>query len=137
MAVELKGSLMDPCVYTTQHDIWLSCRGGLLVDAAGLLPQRQTLEEGTPATDTSCHAAGVVPKARRDDPRFGLPLRRRTRRDSFRRSVRERPRLAWLKDEDRLWLQRDTMIKSQSQFKDWDIDREMDTFMKAITWFSV
>ena len=37
--------------------------------------------------------------------------------------------------QERLWLQRDTMIKSKSQ--DWDIKRETDTFLKAVTWFSV
>ena len=73
-----------------------SCRGGLFAEAVGLLPQRQTLEDGQPTTDTSYHAAGVVPKARRDDTRFGLPLHRRTCRDSFRRSVRERPRATCL-----------------------------------------
>ena len=37
--------------------------------------------------------------------------------------------------QERLWLQRDTMIKSKSQ--DWDIKRETDTFLKAVAWFSV
>ena len=40
VAVELKGSLMDPCVYTTQHGTWPSCRSELLTEAVGLLPQR-------------------------------------------------------------------------------------------------
>ena len=138
VAVELKGSLMDPCVYTTQHGTWLraavDCSPTQLVcfrsvkrwkTASQLLTPRTTLpvlfrkqDETTPVL--AC--------------RFVAELVEIHFADQF---ANDRERCAWLRDEDRLWLQRDTMIKSQSQFKDWDIDRETDTFMKAMTWFSV
>ena len=47
----------------------------------------------------------------------------------------DRARRAWL--QDRLWLQRDRMAKNPSQVKNWDIKKETDTFLKAVTWFSV
>ena len=123
---------MDPCVYTTQHGTWLraavDCSPTQLVcfrsvkrwkTASQLLTPRTTLpvlfrkqDETTPVL--AC--------------RFVAELVEIHFADQF---ANDRERCAWLRDEDRLWLQRDTMIKSQSQFKDWDIDRETDTFMKA------
>ena len=143
VAVELKGSLMDPCVYTTQHGTWLhaavGCSPKQLVcfrsvkrwtTARQLLIAHTTLpvlfrkqDETTPVL--ACRfVAELVEIHFADDDQF----------------ANDRARLDWL--EARLWLQRDTIKNQQrtakfptpqAQFKEWEIDK----FMKAMTWFSV
>ena len=143
VAVELNGSLMDPCVYTTQHGTWLhaavGCSPKQLVcfrsvkrwtTARQLLIAHTTLpvlfrkqDETTPVL--ACRfVAELVEIHFADDDQF----------------ANDRARLDWL--EARLWLQRDTIKNQprtakfptpQAQFKEWEIDK----FMKAMTWFSV
>ena len=141
VAVELKGSLMDPCVYTTQHGTWL--RAAVDCSPTQLVCFRSVKRWKTARQLLTSHPTLPVLFREQDETppvlacRFVAELVEIHFADQF---ATDRARLAWL--EDRLWLQRDT-IKSQprttkfrtwqSQFKDWEIDN----FMKAMTWFSV
>ena len=136
VAVERKGSLVEPCVYTTQHDIWLRA-------AVDCLPKQPVCfrsgKRWTKAHQLLTPPATLPALFREQDEttpvlacRFVADLVEIHFADQF---ANDRTRRAWL--EERLRLQRDTMIKNPSQFKDWDIDKETDTFMKAKTWFSV
>ena len=134
VAVELKCFLMDPCVYTTQHGPWLRAAVGcsrpvcfrsgkrwkkahqLLTPPATLPVLFREQDETTPLA--CLFVADLV------EIHFVAD-----------HLATDRARRAEL--QERLWLQRNTMIKHPSQFKDWDIDREIDTFLKAKTWFSV
>ena len=128
---------MDPCVYTTQHGTWLRAaavdcsptpvcfRSGkrwkkahqLLTSPATLRVLFREQDETTPVL--ACRFVADLVEIHFVADHLAT----------------DRARRAEL--QERLWLQRDTMIKSKSQFKDWDIDRETDTFLKAVTWFSV
>ena len=139
MAVELKGSLMDPCVYTTQHGTWLraavDCSPKQLVcfrsakrwkTASQLLTPRTTLpvlfrkqDETTPVL--ACHFIAELVEIH-----FA---------DQF---ANDRERRVWL--EDRLWLQRNKIKSHHPKYRTWQEQfkvEEIDTFMKAMTWFSV
>ena len=133
---------MDPCVYTTQHGIWL--RAAVDCSPMQLVCFRSVKRWKTARQLLAAHTTRLPVLFREQDEttpvlacRFVAELAEIHFADEF---ANDRARLAWL--EDRLWLQRDT-IKSQprttkfrtwqSQFKDWEIDN----FMKAITWFSV
>ena len=138
-AVDPKGSLMDLCVYTTQHDTWLhaalDCPPTQLVcfrsvkrwkTARQLLTSHTTLpvlfrkqDETTPIL--ACH--------------FVAELIEIHFADQF---ATDRARLAWL--EDRLWLQRNKIKSHHPKYRTWQEQfkvEEIDNFMKAMTWFSV
>ena len=130
---------MDPCVYTTQHGRWLRAAVGdwptpvrfrsgkrwkkahqLLTPPATLRvlfreQDEQDVTETTPGL--ACRFVADLVEI--------LFVADHLATDRARRAELQ----------ERLWLQRDTMIKSKSQ--DWDIKRETDTFLKAVTWFSV
>ena len=124
---------MDPCVYTTQHGPWLRAAvngspkkppvwfrsGKRWKKARELLTPPATLR--VLFREQNETTVGFV--ADLVEIRFA---------DEF---ATDRARRAWL--QDRLWLQRDRMAKNPSQVKNWDIKKETDTFLKAVTWFSV
>ena len=132
-AVELQCCLMDPCVYTTQHGPWLCAAvngspkkppvwfrsGKRWKTARQLLTSHPTL----PVLFREQNKTAVGFVADLVKIRFA---------DEF---ATDRARRAWL--QDRLWLQRDRMAKNPSQFKNWNIKKETDTFLEAVTWFSV
>ena len=127
---------MDPCVYTTQHRRWLLAAvgdwptpvcfrsGKRWKKAHHLLTPPATLRVLFREQDETETTPGLACRFVADLVEI-LFVADHLATDRARRAELQ----------ERLWLQRDTMIKSKSQ--DWDIKRETDTFLKAVTWFSV
>ena len=137
-AVELQCFLMDPCVYTTQHGPWLRA-------AVGCSPKKPPVWFRSGKRWKKAHklltSHPTLPVLFREQDGTTPVLGCRFVADLVEihfvadHLATDRARRAWLKD--RLWLQRDTMSKNPSPIQNWDIDKETDTFLKAVTWFSV
>ena len=113
---------MDPCVYTTQHGTWL--RAAVDCSPKQWVCFRSVKRWKTAHQLLTSHKPGTVKVLFREQDettpvlacRFVADLVEIRFADHF---ANDRARRAEL--QKRLWLQRDTMIKSQSQ--NWDIDR--------------
>ncbi|MGI8897442.1 MAG: hypothetical protein ACR2IB_03505 [Pyrinomonadaceae bacterium] len=132
---------MKPCVYTTQHKVWLDA--ALACGSTELVCFRSARKWAKAAQLVDRHAPLPILFRQQDDSdhvltcRFVAELAEIYFKDEFETEAR---RLAWL--EDKLWLQRITIQKDwrtdrfptwQAQFQAWEIDN----FMKSKTWYIV
>lgn len=132
---------MDPCVYTTQHEIWLQA-------AAACGPTEQVCFRSAKRWATARRLLTkqtTLPLLFRQQDEGALVLACRFAADLVEVHFPEdfesdAGRLKWL--DERLWLQRDTIRERprtdrfptwESQFKTW----ELDAFMKAKTWYTL
>ena len=131
--------LMDPCVYTTQHGRWLLAAVGDWPTPVCFRSGKRWKKAHQLLTPPATLRVLFREQDEQDETETTPVLACRFVADLVEilfvadHLATDRARRAEL--QERLWLQRDTMIKSQSQ--DWDIKRETDTFLKAVTWFSV
>jgi len=132
---------MGPCVYTTQHPIWLEAASACAPCDAVCFRSNKRWATGAKLLDRHGTLPVLFRKQEDSDEvlacRFVADLVEIHFPDWFESDA---ARLAWL--DEKLWLQRDTIKKLErserfrtweSQFKAWEIDN----FMKAETWFIV
>jgi len=130
---------MNPCVYTTQHQVWLNAASACGPTEPVCFRSARKWAKAARLVDRHEPLPILFRQQDDSDPvlscRFVAELAEVHFNDQFESDTR---RLAWL--EDKLWLQRNTIKNRwrmdrfptwQAQFQAWEIDN----FMKSKTWY--